>query len=275
MFETENVAQRLIVSKRTQIIKIFLIGGFIVKNKIILMGAPASGKSTVSEKLVAKYGFVHISPGKMLRDEVSRGTEIGKAVEEIMRNGGLVPDEIVAELLEKRLEQKDCEKGFILDGCPRSVNQAQLLEATLNRLNIKVDVVINIDIPEDEIIKRISGRRECGNSECGANYNLNYNPPKEENKCDVCGSELVQRLDDREEVVRKRIETFNKTTRKAIEWYDKKGILKVFEGTDGKKLLENIEKYISRTHDLSWVEKLMKKSELKQKSPDLLMSFGR
>lgn len=196
---------------------------------IILLGAPGAGKGTQAKKIVEKYGIPHIATGDILREAVAKGTELGKKAKEYMDRGELVPDEIVIGIVKERLQQPDCEKGFLLDGFPRTLKQAEALDEMLKELGKSIDAVIYIDVPEEEVVKRIVYRRTCRN--CGAVYHLIYAPPKEPNKCDKCGGELYQRDDDKEETVRQRFKVYMENTAPLIEYYEKKGILYKVDGT--------------------------------------------
>lgn len=212
---------------------------------LILLGAPGAGKGTQAKIIMDKYGIPQISTGDMLREAVAKGTELGKKAKEFMTQGKLVPDEIVIGIVRERLAQKDCEKGFILDGFPRTLAQAEALDKMLAEMGKKIDAVINVNVPEEEVVKRIVNRRTCRN--CGAIYHLIYNPPKKPGVCDKCGGELYQRDDDKEETVRERYRVYKKNTEPLIDYYKKKGILYDVDGTkdiDGvkKEILEILEK---------------------------------
>ncbi len=196
---------------------------------LILLGPPGSGKGTQAKLIVEKYGIPHISTGDMLREAVAKGTELGKEAKKYMDAGKLVPDEVVIGIVKERLQQPDCEKGFILDGFPRTIPQAEALDKILEELGKKIDAVINIQVPEEEVVKRIVNRRTCKN--CGAVYHLIYKPPKEDNKCDKCGGELYQRDDDKEETVRQRYKVYKEQTEPLVEYYAKKGVLYNIDGT--------------------------------------------
>ena len=196
---------------------------------LIFLGAPGAGKGTQAKKVSEKYGIPQISTGDMLREAVAKGTGLGKKAKEYMDKGELVPDEIVIGIVKERLQQPDCERGFILDGFPRTLAQAKALDEMLKELNKKIDGVINIAVPEEEVVKRIVNRRTCRN--CGAVYHLIYNPPKEDNKCDKCGGELYQRDDDKEETVRERFRVYKQNTEPLIDYYRKKGVLYDVDGT--------------------------------------------
>ncbi|TDA27581.1 MAG: adenylate kinase [Archaeoglobi archaeon] len=196
---------------------------------LILLGAPGAGKGTQAKFIVEKYGIPQISTGDMLREAVANGTELGKKAKEFMSQGKLVPDEIVIGIVKERLRQKDCEGGFILDGFPRTIAQAEALDRIMAEMGRKIDAVINISVPEEEIVRRIVNRRIC--RKCGAIYHLIYDPPKRPGICDKCGGELYQRDDDREEVVRQRFAVYRKSTQPLIDYYRKRGVLYEVDGT--------------------------------------------
>ncbi len=212
---------------------------------LILLGPPGSGKGTQAKKIVEKYGIPQISTGDMLREAVAKGTELGKEAKKYMDAGQLVPDEVVIGIVKERLQQPDCEKGFILDGFPRTIAQAEALDKILEEMGKKIDAVINIQVPEEEVVKRIVYRRTCKN--CGAVYHLIYNPPKEDNKCDKCGGELYQRDDDKEETVRKRYKVYKEQTEPLVEYYAKKGILYNIDGTKSiDEVFQEIDKILQK-----------------------------
>jgi len=200
---------------------------------LILLGAPGAGKGTQAKLISEKYGIPQIATGDILREAVTSGTELGRKAKEFMDRGELVPDEIVIGIVKERLAQPDCENGFILDGFPRTLIQAEALDNILAEMNKKIDAVINIDVSEEEIIKRITYRRTC--KKCGAIYHLIYNPPKEDKKCDKCGGELYQRDDDKEETVRERFRVYRERTEPLIDYYKKKGLLHNVDGTKNIK----------------------------------------
>ncbi len=193
--------------------------------KLILLGAPGAGKGTQAKWISKEYGLPHISTGDILRHNVKEGTELGKEAKKYMDEGKLVPDELIIGMMKERLAQDDCKKGFILDGFPRTINQAEELEKITD-----IDAVLNIYVPFEKLIERITGRRSCPN--CGAVYHIKYNPPKKEGICDNCGAHLIQRDDDKEETVKKRLETYEEQTAPLIDYYDKKGKLITVEGQD-------------------------------------------
>lgn len=187
--------------------------------KLVLIGCPGAGKGTQAKKLSAHYDIAHISTGDLLRDEIKNGTELGKKVSEIINAGALVSDDIVSAMLSKRIKADDCKKGYILDGYPRNVAQAEGLNDIVGQL----DKVICYEVDDDVIIDRMSGRRSCPS--CGKMYHTHYNPPKTEGKCDDCGTQLIQRKDDNEETVVNRLKVYHETTAPVIEYYDNQGIL--------------------------------------------------
>ena len=192
---------------------------------IIMLGAPGTGKGTVAGILQEKKGFKQISTGDIFRKNIKEGTELGKIADSYISKGNLVPDDITVKLVKSVLDNEDIEKGIILDGFPRTINQAEELDKYLESKDNKVDLVVNLTTPEKEIIERIVNRRVCSNQECKTVYNLVLNPPKVPDICDKCGSKLIQRDDDNEETVKARFENYTKQTSSLIEYYDKKGVL--------------------------------------------------
>jgi len=212
---------------------------------LILLGAPGAGKGTQAKKIVEKYGIPHIATGDILREAVAKGTELGKKAKEYMDRGELVPDEIVIGIVKERLQEPDCEKGFLLDGFPRTLKQAEALDNMLKELGRKIDAVIYIDVPEEEVVKRIVNRRTC--RKCGAVYHLIYAPPREPNKCDKCGGELYQRDDDKEETVRQRFKVYMENTAPLIDYYEKKGLLYKVDGTKSiEEVFQQIEEILKK-----------------------------
>jgi adenylate kinase len=201
--------------------------------RIILLGAPGSGKGTLAEKVTDKYGIPQISTGDILRQNVAEGTELGKQANEYMKRGGLVPDALVLDLVADRLTKPDVQAGYMLDGFPRTIVQAEALTETLAKSGSKIDIVVYLNVPKDELIKRISGRRLC--SVCGKSYNVN-NPefaPATPGACDIDGGELIQRSDDNEDVAENRIDVYNEQTSPLIAYYRESGILTEFDGMNG------------------------------------------
>ena len=197
--------------------------------KIIMLGAPGAGKGTQAKMIAEKYGIPHISTGDIFRANIKNGTELGAKAKTYMDQGLLVPDELVCNLVVDRVQQDDCKKGYILDGFPRTIPQAESLDAALSRLGEAVDYAINVEVPDENIVKRMGGRRACVG--CGATYHLVYAAPKKEGICDNCGAELILRDDDKPETVQKRLGVYHEQTQPLIDYYTKKGILKEVDGT--------------------------------------------
>ena len=191
---------------------------------LIILGAPGAGKGTLSDDLVKELKIPKISTGDMLRKEVKEGTALGLKAKEIMAKGALVSDEIINELLKNRIKQADCKNGFMLDGFPRTINQAEELDKIIKELKLQIDLVVNLAISEEIIIKRLTNRRVC--RKCGSNYNLVSLPSKKEGVCDLDGGELYQRADDNETTIRNRLQVYAKDTQPLIDYYIKKGLLK-------------------------------------------------
>ncbi|MFN4132101.1 MAG: adenylate kinase [Caldimicrobium sp.] len=202
---------------------------------IVFLGPPGAGKGTQAKILIEKYGIPQISTGDMLREHRAKGTELGKKAQEYMDKGQLVPDEIILGMVKERLSQPDCEKGFILDGFPRTVAQAEALDNLLAEMGKKLDFALALIVPDELLVERLTGRRTC--KSCGMMYHIKYKPPKVEGKCDHCGGELYQRPDDNEETVRNRLKVYHESTAPLIDYYNKKGILKEI---DGSKSIEEI-----------------------------------
>lgn len=196
--------------------------------RLVLLGAPGAGKGTQAKKLIEKYGIPQISTGDILRKAVSDGTPLGKEAKSYMDKGELVPDKVVIGLIEDRLKQADCKKGFILDGFPRNIAQAETLDGMLNNLNMPIDSALSVDVPKDDLMKRLTGRRTC--KSCQQMYNVYFSPPKKDGVCDKCGGELFQRDDDKEETIRKRLDVYDAQTAPLMDYYKRKGILKSVMG---------------------------------------------
>lgn len=192
---------------------------------IIMLGAPGTGKGTVAGLLQEKLGINQVSTGDIFRKNIKEGTELGKLAEKYISKGDLVPDDVTIKIIEDRLNQPDAEKGVILDGFPRTVKQAEELDKILEKQGRKVELVINLTTPEEEIIERIVNRRVCSNQECKAVYNITLNPPKKDGICDKCGSKLITRKDDTEETVRTRLKNYFEQTSPLVEYYEKQGNL--------------------------------------------------
>jgi len=197
--------------------------------KIIMLGAPGAGKGTQAKKIAEKYHIPHISTGDIFRANIKNGTELGKKAKTYMDQGALVPDELVCDLVVDRVQQEDCKKGYVLDGFPRTIPHAESLDATLASLGESVDYAINVEVPDEKIVNRMSGRRACVG--CGATYHLVYAPTKTEGICDTCGAELILRDDDKPETVLKRLGVYHDETQPLIDYYRGKGILKEVDGT--------------------------------------------
>jgi adenylate kinase len=193
--------------------------------KIILLGAPGAGKGTVAKMLTELDGSVQISTGDILRGAVQAGTELGQKANAFMKAGDLVPDELIMGIMGDRLQEPDCDKGFLLDGFPRTIPQAEALKTMLADLGISLDMAVNLEVPKDVILDRLTTRRTCENSACQAIYNVKSNPPKVEGICDKCGSKVIQREDETEEAISHRLETYNEKTAPLIGFYEKEGLL--------------------------------------------------
>ena len=197
--------------------------------KIIMLGAPGAGKGTQAKQIAAKYEIPHISTGDIFRANIKNGTELGKKAKEYMDQGMLVPDELTCDLVMDRIAQDDCERGFVLDGFPRTIPQAEALTNALNKIGQSMDYAIDVDVPDENIVNRMSGRRACLN--CGATYHIVFNPTKTEGVCDTCGNETVLRDDDKPETVQKRLSVYHDQTQPLIDYYKKQDILKTVDGT--------------------------------------------
>lgn len=197
--------------------------------KIIMLGAPGAGKGTQAIMISEKYGIPHISTGDIFRANIKNGTELGKKAREYMNQGLLVPDELTCDLVVDRISRDDCSKGYILDGFPRTIPQAQALDRALENMKTSLDYAIDVDVPDENIVNRMSGRRACPG--CGATYHVMFRAPKQEGICDECGEKLIVRADDLPETVQKRLTVYHDQTQPLIDYYDKKGILKTVDGT--------------------------------------------
>ncbi len=211
--------------------------------KIIMLGAPGAGKGTQAKMIAEQYKIPHVSTGDIFRANIKNGTELGKEAKKYMDEGKLVPDELTVRILLDRVAQSDCKDGYVLDGFPRTIPQAEVLDAELKKLGDQVDVAINVDVPDENIVGRMSGRRAC--LKCGATYHIQALPPKQEGICDHCGSELVLRDDDKPETVKKRLEVYHQQTQPLIEYYSGKKILQTVDGTqDAKDVFAAIERIL-------------------------------
>ena len=201
--------------------------------KIIMLGAPGAGKGTQAKMIADKYGIPHVSTGDIFRANIKNGTELGKQAKEYMDKGLLVPDELTVKILLDRVAQDDCKNGYVLDGFPRTIPQAEVLENALNELGDKIDFAVNVDVPDENIVRRMSGRRAC--LKCGATYHIEHIPPKQEGICDTCGSELVLRDDDKPETVQNRLKVYHEQTQPLIDFYTERKVLKTVDGTKDMK----------------------------------------
>ena len=197
--------------------------------KIVMLGAPGAGKGTQAKMIAAKYQIPHISTGDIFRANIKNGTELGKKAKTYMDQGLLVPDELTVDLVIDRLAQDDCKNGYILDGFPRTIPQAEALDAALAKLGEKMDYAIDVDVPDENIVSRMSGRRAC--TGCGATYHIVYNPSKKGDCCEVCGEKLILRDDDKPETVQKRLNVYHEQTQPLIDYYTKQSILRTVDGT--------------------------------------------
>lgn len=218
---------------------------------LIMLGAPGTGKGTVASILKDELGIPQVSTGDIFRKHIKEQTELGKLADKYISKGHLVPDEVTIDLVKNRLQEDDVKNGIILDGFPRTVVQAEALDKILEEQNRKVDMVINLTTPKEEIIERIVNRRICSNPECKAIYNLILNPPKEEGICDKCGSKLIQRDDDNRETVESRLKNYFEVTSPLVEYYTKKGNLRTEEVSKainrlGKDVADDIVKEFKR-----------------------------
>ena len=208
--------------------------------KLILLGAPGAGKGTVAKLLTEMDGSVQISTGDILRAAVKAGTELGKKAEAAMKAGELVSDDLIMGIMGERLKEDDCKAGFLLDGFPRTIPQADALKVLLENMGIKLDAVVNLVVPREEILNRLTTRRTC--VDCGEIYNVRSNPPKKEGVCDKCGGNVVQRDDETEEAISKRLDVFNEQTAPLVEYYRKEGNLLDADSTNSKNVVEVIKK---------------------------------
>ena len=197
--------------------------------KVIMLGAPGAGKGTQAVRVASAYQIPHISTGDIFRANIKGGTELGKKAKEYMDAGKLVPDELVCDLVVDRIKKEDCKNGYVLDGFPRTIPQAAALDKAVEAIGEKVDFAVNIDVPDEAIISRMSGRRAC--LTCGATYHIEYNPPKKADICDTCGSALVLREDDKPETVKTRLNVYHEQTQPLIDYYTGKNILVTVDGT--------------------------------------------
>ena len=211
--------------------------------RIIMLGAPGAGKGTQAKKITSKYSIPHISTGDIFRANIKNGTELGKKAKTYMDQGLLVPDELVVDLVVDRVNQEDCANGYVLDGFPRTIPQAEALDKALTEMGQSIDYAINVEVPDENIVQRMSGRRACVN--CGATYHIVYAPTKKENVCDTCEGELILRDDDKPETVQKRLNVYHEQTQPLIDYYTQQDKLVEVDGTiDIEKVFDAIVKIL-------------------------------
>ena len=194
-----------------------------------MLGAPGAGKGTQAKKIAEKYQIPHISTGDIFRANIKNGTELGNKAKSYMDQGHLVPDELTCDLVVDRINQEDCKNGYVLDGFPRTIPQAEALKAALDKMGETIDYAIDVEVPDENIVNRMGGRRACPG--CGCTYHIEHNPPKVEDICDVCGAKLVLRDDDKPETVTKRLSVYHEQTKPLIDFYKKEGVLREVDGT--------------------------------------------
>lgn len=212
--------------------------------KIIMLGAPGAGKGTQAKMIADQYKIPHISTGDIFRANIKNGTELGMEAKKYMEQGLLVPDELTVKILLDRVAKEDCKKGYVLDGFPRTIPQAEVLDKALEKIGDKIDFAIDVDVPDENIVKRMGGRRSCVG--CGATYHIEHIPPRKEGICDTCGMELILRDDDKPETVQNRLNVYHTQTQPLIDFYRKKGILQTVDGTvDMKDVFAAIVKILS------------------------------
>ena len=214
--------------------------------KLILLGPPGGGKGTVAKRLQAEFNIPVISTGVILREIIDKKSKSGMEANNIMSKGDLVPDHIILEIIKERIKQEDCKNGYIFDGFPRNIEQVNLLEKLNKGQNEYIDYVFYFEIPFSEIIQRLSNRRVC--KKCSTNYNLLFNPPKKDNTCDICGGELYQREDDKEETIKNRLEVFTKQTVPLKKYYEEKKLLKIIDARLSKNAFFAIKKILQGIH---------------------------
>ncbi len=210
--------------------------------RIILLGPPGAGKGTQARFICERYGIPQISTGDMLRAHVKAGTELGKAAKKIMDEGGLVSDDIIIAMVKERIKEDDCKNGYLFDGFPRTIPQAEALKALLEKLGIELQAAVNLNVPREVILDRLTTRRTC--EDCGAIYNVKSNPPKVEGVCDKCGGKVVQRADETEEAISKRLDVFNEQTAPLVGFYEKEGLLLDVNATSSDEVVKTIREHL-------------------------------
>jgi len=212
--------------------------------RIVLLGAPGAGKGTIAKLLSDFDGSVQISTGDILRNAVKAKTKLGLEAQGYMERGELVPDRLIMDIMEARLQEPDCAKGYLLDGFPRTIPQAEELKKLLTKLNMKLDAVINIDVPKEVILDRLTTRRTCSNPDCQEIYNIKSKPPSPDGKCLKCGSPAVQRADETVAAITKRLETYNEKTAPLIDFYAKEGLLKTIASLSSDEIVSQIKEAV-------------------------------
>lgn len=213
---------------------------------IIMLGAPGAGKGTIASQMSERYGFPHISTGDIFRANIKNGTELGKLAKTYIDKGALVPDDVTIKMMIDKLNSDECKNGFILDGFPRTINQAEGLKNALKEMNSKIDFVLLVDAADDLIAKRLAGRRVC--EKCGETYHVEYLPPKVEGVCDKCGEKLIIRKDDTAEVIKDRLKTYHEQTKPLIDYYNKLGLIKIVDGIsrDHEARLKKVDEWVKK-----------------------------
>ncbi len=214
--------------------------------RLVLLGAPGAGKGTVAKLLTEYDGSIQISTGDILRNAVKAGTELGMKAKGFMERGELVPDDLIMDIMEARMKEPDCAKGFLLDGFPRTIPQAEALKKLLEKLNISLDLVVNLDVPTDVILDRLTTRRTCSNPDCQEIYNIKSKPPKADGTCFKCGSPAIQRADETEEAITKRLATYNEKTAPLIDFYRKEGLLQSIFSLSSEEIVSKIKEAIKK-----------------------------
>ncbi|HOW56150.1 MAG TPA: adenylate kinase [Syntrophorhabdaceae bacterium] len=214
--------------------------------RIVLLGAPGAGKGTVAKSLTDFDGSVQISTGDILRNAVKAGSELGKKAKGYMERGELVPDDLIMDIMEVRMKEPDCQKGFLLDGFPRTIPQAEALKKLLEKIGMKLDAAINLDVPTDVILDRLTTRRTCSNPDCQEIYNIKSKPPKADGTCFKCGSPAVQRADETEEAIKQRLATYNEKTAPLIDFYKNEGLLKTISSLSSQEIVDQVKAAVKK-----------------------------